>query len=401
MSKITRHEFSWLSGLFIALAISAAFAAPARGASWSTPVAPPAGCGTALAVNAAGAMVLAGFSQTGSGLEAFSVEVCTSGDGVHWSGPTTIGQGVAPAVAIAPDGRAVAIWQGGPATMPNVQAAVRPVGESWSAPVLVSGIPGHPVIAMDGVGNAIAAWGGTTLATPAATASLRAGGSWTTARTLVAQGSGVSIATNAVGGAIVTWRTHANLIQVASGTVLGALGPPITLGTTYGHSTQGAHGALNDAGMAVLGWKAANANVVVTRTSAGAWSPATQLSANPAGIDTAIDGAGNAIAVFAVSQPSGTPTFASRRPAGGTWGPPTLLSALNDLGGAAAGGDAAGTFVVTWTNSAGAVEALTIPPGGGFGPGTVVGAGPFRHLLVVPGQAVLSIGAGIAKEAVR
>jgi hypothetical protein len=78
-----------------------------------------------------------------------------------------------------------------------------------------------------------------------------------------------------------------------------------------------------------------------------------------------------------------------------------LLSALTDRGAPGAGGDAAGTFVLTWTNSAGAVEALTIPPGGGFGPGTVVGAGPFRHLLVVPGEAVLSIGAGIAKEAVR
>jgi len=79
-----------------------------------------------------------------------------------------------------------------------------------------------------------------------------------------------------------------------------------------------------------------------------------------------------------------------------------LVSALNDQGGVRAGGDAAGTFVVTWMTSAGSVEALTIPPGGSIGPGgTIVGAGPSMALLVIPGAAVAEIGAGIAKEAVR
>jgi len=96
-----------------------AVVAPAQAAQWSTPVQPPAGCDAtpsgapSLALNAAGAWVVAAFAQTGSGLEAFSVSACTSNDGVNWSGPIIIGQGTSPAVAIAPDGRAVAVWQGG------------------------------------------------------------------------------------------------------------------------------------------------------------------------------------------------------------------------------------------------------------------------------------------------
>jgi hypothetical protein len=141
--------------------------------------------------------------------------------------------------------------------------------------------------------------------------------------------------------------------------------------------------------------------MVATRSESGVWSSPTQLSANAAGVATAIDDAGNAIAVFAESQPSGTPTYASRRPAGGTWGPPTLVSALDDRGEPSVGGDAAGTFVLGWTSSTGAVEALTIPPGGTFGPATPIGAGPLVRLVVIPGEAVVWTQAGVARETVK
>jgi hypothetical protein len=65
----------------------------------------------------------------------------------------------------------------------------------------------------------------------------------------------------------------------------------------------------------------------------------------------------------------------------------------------AVAGDSAGTFVVIWNNAAGNVEAVTIVPGGGFGPGTPVGAAPSRRLLV-PGKAVLWTAAGISTEPV-
>jgi hypothetical protein len=387
------------SAVLIALRI--AWATPMLAAQWSIPVPPPAGCGSSLALNAAGAWVTAGYLQTGSTvLEAFTVYVCTSNDGVTWSGPSAIGQGVFPAVVLAPDGRAVAIWQGGPSTSPNVQASVRLAGGSWSAPVVVSTVPGHPVIRMDGSGDAIAAWAAPNLAGPVSTATLPAKGNWTAVQTLVPQGGGVEVTANSMGGAIVSWKTHSNLIQAASGTILGGFGAAVTLGSSYGHGTNAAHGALNDAGEAALGWVGGSGNMVATRTADGTWSSATQLSANPLAIATTIDGAGNAIAVFSELQTTGSPTYASLRPAGGTWGPPTLLSALNDKGVPGVGADPAGTFIVTWTSSSGTIEALTIPPGGGFGPGMEVGQGPFLNLTVIPGEAALWIGAGISKESV-
>lgn len=402
MFQLTRNGRSRLFAMFIASGAWIAVVAPARAGQWSAPVQPPAACNASLAVNASGAMVIAGSSQTGDGLEAFTVQVCASNDGVTWTGPTTIGRGVAPAVVLAPDGRAVVVWQGGPATAPNVQASVRPPGGGWSTAVVVSSAPGHPVAGMDGSGNVLAVWAPTsTLDEAVESASLPAGGSWSSPRTLVATGGGISVAASSTGGAIVAWRTHGNQIQAAAGTILGGLSTPVTVGATYGGVAFGTQVAMNDAGAASLAWRTPATNLIATRSESGAWSRPTQLSTNAAGVSTAIDGAGNAIALFAELQPTGTPTYASRRPAGGSWGPPTLVSALDDRGAPTAGGDAAGTFVLTWTSSTGAISALTVPPGGTFGPATPVGAAPLVHLVVTPGEAVLWSHAGVAKEPVN
>jgi hypothetical protein len=308
--------------------------------------------------------------------------------------------GVAPAVALAPNGRAVVIWQGGPATSPNVQASVLPPAGTWTPPVIVSNQPGHPIIGMDSSGNAIAVWSALTESGPVETATLPAGGSWTAPVMLGAFSAGANLATNTVGGALVGWRAG-NVIEVASGTILGGLRAPVKLGLTYGHAIHPARAALNDAGDASFIWENPTSIFVSTRTPAGTWATPTELAAVAGEVGTAIDGAGNAIAAFSIDQGGAVPTYAARRSAGGTWGTPTLISASNDKGLGGVGGDAAGTFVVAWTNSTGAVEALTIAPGGGFGPGTVVGAGPFGALLALPGEAVLSIGAGLSKETVQ
>ncbi len=404
MIRILSKNGSSVTTLMIALGISA-IAAPAQASQWSAPVQPPLGCQStpsgapSLALNATGAWVIAAYSQTGSGLEAFTVSACTSNDGVNWSGPITLGQGTSPSVAIAPDGHVVAVWQGGPATLPNIQASTRPANGSWSAPVVVSTIAGRPLIGMDVAGNAIAVWAGSTLATPVATASLPANGSWTAAKTLVAQGGGIGLTTNSVGGAIIGWKTHSGQVQAVSGSILGGFGAPVTLGSGTRNALPAVQVALNHAGAASFAWQANGAsNNVVTRSPGGTWSSVTVLSGpNVAGIDTAIDGAGDAIAAYAVIQATGTLTYASRRPAGGTWGAPTLLSATNDKGGVGVAGDDAGTFVVIWNDAAGHVEAVTVPPGGGFSSGTPVGTAPSRRLLV-PGKAVLWTTAGISTE---
>jgi hypothetical protein len=113
----------------------------------------PGSCGGSVAVNAAGAQATAGFSNS-----SMSVQVCTSVDGQTWSAPVTLAQGVSPAVAIAPNGRAVAVWEGGPGTATTLQASVRPPGGQWSTAVTLATDYGQPVIGIDGSGNAIAAW---------------------------------------------------------------------------------------------------------------------------------------------------------------------------------------------------------------------------------------------------
>ena len=105
-----------LAAALIAVGAGTALASPAQAlTAWSPPVQLPGACGAALAVNAAGTEVAAGSDSTNS------VQACTSADGQNWSAPVTLGQGYHPALAIAPDGRVVAVWRDGP-----IQASVRP-----------------------------------------------------------------------------------------------------------------------------------------------------------------------------------------------------------------------------------------------------------------------------------
>jgi hypothetical protein len=212
-----------LPALLIALAASIAVAPPAQAAgSWSAPVQLPGLCGVSIAVNAAGAQVTAGFANAN-----MSVQACTSPDGHTWSGPVTLAPGVSPAVAIAPDGRTVAVWEGGPGTAATLQASVRPPGGQWSPAVTLATDYGQPVIGIDGSGNAIAAWVAANGAID--TASLPAGGTWTAVTTLAARGQALNLAVNSTGAAIVTWGTRFATLA-ASGTVLGGFATPVTVG---------------------------------------------------------------------------------------------------------------------------------------------------------------------------
>jgi hypothetical protein len=375
----------------ITMATSVAVPPPAQAAgSWSAPVQLPGSCGASIAVNAAGAQVTAGFT-TGNG----SVQACTSLDGQTWSGPVTLAPGISPAVSIAPNGRAVAVWEGGggPGTAAILQASVRPPGGQWSTAVTLGTDYGQPVIGIDGSGDAIVAWVAANLAID--TASLPAGGKWTKAKTLAAKGQALNLAVNSAGAAIVTWGTRfATLAD--SGTVLGGFGTPVTVGPPPPYPIGHTHVALNDAGQAALAWVDANFNMAATRSAGGTWSTPTQLSAKPDGpVDVAIDGAGDAIAVFEQFQYAGgnyiATVYDSKRPAGGTWGPPATLSAPgDDTAGTRAVADAAGTFVVGWQDrTTHTLNVLTSPPGGGFGPAATF-PDVLGDLKIAPGHAVLT-----------
>jgi len=409
MSRFTSSKFVSVSAVSIAFGVGIAVATPAQ-AAWSTPVKPSAACtpasGLNIALNTTGAWILVGtFTQSdGSG----AVESCTSSDGVNWTGPSMVGPGGSPAVAIAPNGRAVVAFSGLYPAL-NIQASVRPPGGSWTAPVVIYGGPisGHALIKMDGSGNAIAIWEGGRDADAFGTASLAANSTtWTPPTTLAAHAGSAGFAVNSTGGVVIGFRNDSpDKTEAVSGTVLGGFGAPVIVGGNYGTAIRPIQVALNDSGVAVLGWVTDDYCKVVTRTPGGTWSTPTQLDGNNAeGVGVAIDASGNAIAGFGDNQPGinvTTAVYGTKMPAGGAWGTPTLLSTLDAKGHVTVGGDPAGTFVVTWLDASSNVEALTIPPGGGFGPGTVVGAGGITQLIVIPGQAVLSIAAGISKEPIN
>ena len=236
MSRSIRRLRLALPALLIALGAGTALAVPAQAASsWSPPVQLPAGCVSSgsvpgLAVNAAGTEAAAG-SQLNAD-NSSSVLVCTSAGGQTWPAPATVGQGTSPAVALAPDGRAVTAWEGGPFTAPVIQASVRPPGGTWSAPVTVGTDARGPLIGIDRSGNTIIAWAGGTGTIH--TASLPAGGSWTPVQTLATNyGSGLAMAVNSAGSAVLTWAGKGTGVvgtYADSGTILGGFAAPVKVG---------------------------------------------------------------------------------------------------------------------------------------------------------------------------
>ena len=416
MSRSIRRLRLTLPALLIALGAGTALAVPAQAASsWSPPVQLPAGCVSSgsvpgLAVNAAGTEAAAG-SQLNAD-NSSSVLVCTSAGGQTWPAPATVGQGTSPAVALAPDGRAVTAWEGGPFTAPVIQASARPPGGTWSAPVTVGTDARGPLIGIDRSGNTIIAWAGGTGTIH--TASLPAGGSWTPAQTLATNyGSGLAMAVNSAGSAVLTWAAKGTGVgtYADSGTILGGFAAPVKVGLPpYPGGRTSV--ALNNAGQAVMVWARGlgAVNVAATRSAAGTWSAAVQLSANEAGnLDVAIDGAGDAVATFEQYVPNTSiiALYASKLPAGGSWGPPALLSAPGDsvsnfFGGLVAA-DSAGTFVITWTDgTTRTLNALTSPPGGGFGPAVTLApnVGQINGLQIAPGHAVLTFNSVVTTEPV-
>jgi hypothetical protein len=388
MSRFISRGAFVLPALLIALGTSTGVALPAQAAgSWSLPVQLPGSCGGSVAVNAAGAQVTAGFSNA-----SMSVQVCTSADGQTWSAPVTLSHGVSPAVAIAPNGRAVAVWEGGSGTAATLQASVRPPAGQWSTAVTLATDYGQPVIGIDGSGNAIAAWVAANGAID--TASLPAGGAWTRVQTLAARGQALNLAVNSAGAAIVTWATRGATLA-DSGTILRGFATPVTVGPPPPYPIGHTQVALNDAGQAAVAWATFAANMATTRTAGGTWSTPTKLSAHPDGpVDVAIDGAGDAIAVFEQLHAAGSSytatVYASKRPAGGTWGTPAVLSVPGDAtAGSRAVADSAGTFVVAWEDRATqTLNVLTSPPGGRFAPATFPGV--LGDLKIAPGHAVLT-----------
>jgi hypothetical protein len=398
---IGRGALASLAGL-VAFGVSPAL--PALAGSWSSPVPLPGPCGNAVAVNKAGAMTAGGTFTAAGGTT--HVQVCTSPDGKTWQA-TDLGPGgdephggQHPVMALSPDGHAVALWGstvGCPAACAYIlQAAVRPPGGSWGAPVTLSTElyfgGGGVVLGMDGSGNAVAAWVGS-YADASHYAVLPAGGSWRPAQTLSTgnvQGAArnLSLAVSPDGSAVVAFATTRDVIWAASGSVLGGFSAPVHVAPGDYRNTSVPKVALDDAGQASLVWSQTTQTEAATRSPAGTWSaPAVLASASSSSVATAIDGAGNAVAVFGSSY--------SWHLAGGSWGPAASLPAGSSGGLVVA--DPAGTFV--FADSGG--NAFTFAAGAtSFGAGSG-SRGSLADLKIVPGLAVMLAANAVSAETVQ
>jgi len=398
---IGRGGLAALAGL-VAFGVSPAL--PALAGSWSAPVQLPGSCGSSAAVNQAGAMAAGGTFKAADGTT--HVQVCTSPDGKTWQA-TDLGPGgdqphggQHPVMALSPDGHAVALWGstvGCPASCAYIlQAAVRPPGGGWGAPVTLSTElnwgAGGLALGMDGSGNAIAAWVGF-YAGASHYAVLPAGKShWGQAQTLsTSSGQGaarnLSLAVSPDGSAVIAFAGGGDGIWAASASVLGGFSAPVHVAAGDYGKDSAPKVALDDAGQASLVWSQTTRTEAATRSPSGAWSAATVLaSASSSSVATAIDGAGNAIAVFGSSY--------SWHLAGGSWGPAAALPS-GSAGGLVVA-DPAGTFV--YADSGG--NAFTFAAGAAsFGAGSG-SHGSLADLKIVPGLAVMLAAGAVSAETV-
>jgi hypothetical protein len=388
-------------GALVALAGLAVFgvspALPALAASWSSPVGLPGPCGSSVAVNQAGAMA-AGGTFTASGGTA-NVEVCTSTNGKTWQA-TDLGPGGGIVVAVTPAGQTVALWgyesSSTGSTVP--EAAVRPAGGSWGAPVTLStSLAGGLVLGVDGSGNVIAGWVGpgddvTDAVRPAGSSSW---GPATALSTELDQGVAhdISMAVNSGGAAIIMFNGGLNNLWAISGTVTGGFSAPVEVASGAGSHSYIRSGtsqvALNNAGQASAAWSVLDGQTgLLTRSPSGTWSDkvVTARTAPAVPVSTAIDGAGNAIAVFGSSY--------AWHLAGGSWQAAAALPSGSSGGLVVA--DPAGTFVYADTTG----NAFTFTAGA-----TSFGTGSGSHtslagLKIVPGQAVLLAADAVSAEPV-
>jgi hypothetical protein len=391
---IGRGTLAALAGLAV-LGISPAL--PALAASWSSPVALPGPCGSSVAVNQAGAMAAGGTSTASGGTT--QAEVCTSTNGTTWQA-TDLGPGAGTVVAVTPAGQTVALWGTASSSTGDtmLQAAVRPAGGSWGAPVTLSTeIGGGLVIGTDGSGNVIAGWVG--FADTVYDAVLPAGSSsWgpaTAVSTENEQGPAhdISMAVNASGGAIIMFNGGLNNLWAISGTLTGGFSAPVEVasgaGSNHYQRIGTSHVALNNAGQASVAWSVLDGQTgLLTRSPSGTWTNdiVTTRTAPAVPVSTAIDGAGNAIAVFGSSY--------SWHLAGGSW--QTAAPLPSGSSGGLAVADPAGTFV--YANTTG--NAFTFTAGAtsfGTGNGSL---GTLADLKIVPGHAVLLAANAVSTEPV-
>ena len=255
-----------------------------------------------------------------------------------------------PQVALNASGRAVAVWESyvtGGQYPDFVQAAARPAGGNWSAPVNVSapsqGCCLFPKVALDGAGTAVAAWervlkAGSGFVVEAA-ARPAATGTWQVPATLSAAGRNAfeqEVAFSPTGAATVVWSEwngSTDVIRAATRPVGGPFGAPVNVSAASQEATRPQLAIASSVTVAV--WEQQNSansfsvQAAASPAASGVWQPQVNLSApgqNTTEAHVAVDSAGDTVAVWERTSNPDIIEAASRPATSGLWQAPYDIS---------------------------------------------------------------------------
>jgi hypothetical protein len=284
------------------------------------------------------------------------VEAATRSAAGAWGAPVQLSDGGADArsvqVALAPDGRAVVLWERLTGLQSAVQASVAPSGGGPLGPAATLSQPGtsalSPRLAMDAAGNAVAVWQTFDGLHGAVRAADRPAGAaaWSPSVAVSPAGEDArepQIGLDRAGGAMALWsRLDAGLWSVRSALRAPGGGP----------------------------W---SAPATVSSGSGSSAPPAARL---------AIDASGAAAAIFAWRPPGASvgSMLGARRPAGGEWLAPVTLQEGDDLEAPDLSGDPGGDAAAVWSGGgivrAAAADAAAPVLGGLTVPATATAGAP-------------------------
>jgi len=223
----TRYE---VSGSFVNSAVRPA------GAGWQAPVAISAAGHdpylTDVAIDAQGTAVAVWESLSDP------IHTVDRPAGGSWQAPVAIQAGTQVRIAVSPQGNAVLIWQAGTI----VRSTVRPAGGAWQAPVDLPGDDGffhgassEPAVAIDPQGKAVAVWqrvliqAGQTITRVQAAVRQPNGGAWQPATDLSPPeryGSRAQVAIDPQGNAVAIWTIDGFPYDRVQASVYDAVGNP-------------------------------------------------------------------------------------------------------------------------------------------------------------------------------
>lgn len=270
-----------------------------------------------LAVNEAGAAVLAWLLEEGSGTHTVQALTRPAGGSFELT-PSPLSDtgedGRTPEVAIGEGGAACVVWGRVDGTVEVVRSANRPVGASWSAAENLTdpqqNNAGHPHIAVDAAGTAIAVWEGVFvtpfMSTRIQTATRAAGGAWSAPELISDSGAtDTQVAVDRAGNAFAVWARHlgpAARVEAVRRPVGGGWSSPADLSSAEFDVINPDVAAAAGSATAVAVWESAD-NFSIIRaavwTAGGDWSSGQDLaSGQSASPEVSMDAAGNGVAVW-------------------------------------------------------------------------------------------------------